>query len=73
MKVVVFFILLIASIINPIQAALANARGTTIVVYISSGQELVSEKPNTLSIENGEVVIILANGTRLIGDKTGLH
>lgn len=49
----------------------ASARGTTTIVYLAVGENMPSEKPNTLSVVNGEMVIILGDGSAVSFDFNG--
>ena len=43
----------------------ANPHGETAIIYMPPNNNLISEKPNSLLIDNGEIFIILGNGKKI--------
>ncbi|MBI3309313.1 MAG: hypothetical protein HYZ79_08080 [Candidatus Melainabacteria bacterium] len=53
------------SIILIVGPVFANPRGTTAEIYTTKDNEIISARPNNLTINNGQVAIILADGTTI--------
>ena len=66
------FVLFLLSIILQIPTFLlmvpanAGSRGTTTAIYLAPGEESVSNRPSSLTIENGQIAIVLASGEKVV-------
>ncbi|GEM_PF-4403721 len=70
LQIVMIFVAFFISAVN-INPASANPQGTTTVVYLAPGEELHSKDPNSLSVEDGVISIILQDGLRISFDFSG--
>lgn len=58
--------MLVSSIFYSVLPIYASPQGSTTAVYVKSGEEINSSGPNTLAVENGQVSIILADGSKMV-------